>query len=101
MADDGMAGVQRLTELVSVGVLASWLPRDAVDEAVGAAGKGERRRGGKLPPHVVAYLVVAMALFPDCDYEEVAARLAEGLRGLGCWEEGWEPTSGGITQARR
>jgi hypothetical protein len=39
-------------------------------------GRGERRRGGKLPPRVVAYLVTALALFADEDYEEVAARLA-------------------------
>jgi Insertion element 4 transposase N-terminal/Transposase DDE domain len=101
MMDCGLAGGLRLTDLVSVGVLASWLPRDAVDEAVGACGKGARRRGGSLPPHVTAYLVVAMALFPDSDYEDVAARLAGGLRGLGCWDQEWEPTSGGITQARR
>jgi hypothetical protein len=44
--------------------------------AVEATGKSERRRGGKLPPRVVAYLVMALALFAEEDYEEVAARLA-------------------------
>jgi Insertion element 4 transposase N-terminal/Transposase DDE domain len=101
MVDCGLAGGQRLADLVSVGVLASWLPRDAVDEAVEACGKAARRRGGSLPPHVTAYLVIAMALFPDGDYEDVAARLAAGLDGLGCWDQGWEPTSGGITRARQ
>jgi acyl-CoA reductase-like NAD-dependent aldehyde dehydrogenase len=57
-------------------VLASWVPADAIADAVEAAGKQERRRGGKLPPRVVAYLVMALALFADEDYEEVAARLA-------------------------
>ena len=97
---EGVAGWSGVTDLVSVGLLASWLPRDDVDEAVEAAGRQARRRGGKLPPHVTAYLVIAMALFPDSDYEDVAARLAGGLRGLGCWDEEWEPTSGGITRAR-
>jgi hypothetical protein len=41
-------------------------------------------------------------LFADEDYEEVASRLTETLRGWGCWERGWEvPTSGGIAQARQ
>ena len=93
----------RLTDCISLGVLASWGPRDAVDDAVEATGKAARRRGGKLPPHVTAYFVMAMALFADEDYEEVAARLAGTLAGWGGWEESWGrvPTSGGITQARQ
>jgi hypothetical protein len=101
MVDAGAVAGGGLTELISVGVLASWLPRDAVDEAVAVTGRQARRAGGKLPPHVTAYLVIAMALFPDSDYEDVAARLAGGLAGLGCWDPGWEPTSGGIAQARK
>jgi hypothetical protein len=51
---------------------------------------------------VVVYLVMALALFADEDYEEVAARLAGTLEGWGAWEQEWEvPTSGGITQARQ
>ena len=92
----------RLTDWVSLGVLASSVPRDAVDEAVAVTGKRARRRDGKLPPHVVVYLVMALALFADDDYEEVAARLTETLASWGCWDEVWEvPTSGGITQARQ
>lgn len=91
-----------LTDWVSLGVLASWVPRDVVDDAVAACGKGARRAGGKLPPHVMVYFVMALALFADEDYEEVAARLTEVLRGWGCWERDWEvPTSGGIVQARQ
>jgi hypothetical protein len=96
-------GGGRLTDWVSLGVLASWVPADAIDDAVAAAGKGARRRGGKLPPRVTAYLVMALALFAGEDYEEVAARLAGTWADWGGWEEGWGsvPTSGGITQARR
>ena len=90
-----VAGSRVLTDWISLGVLASSVPRDVVDDAVAAAGKGARRAGGKLPPHVMVYLVMALALFADDDYEEVAARLAETLRGWGCWERDWEvPTSG-------
>ncbi len=103
MADnDVVTGGGGLTDWVSLGVLASWVPRDAVDEAVLQAGKGARRAGGKLPPHVMVYFVMALALFAEEDYEEVAARLTETLREWGCWDEAWEmPTSGGITQARQ
>jgi hypothetical protein len=96
------AGSRALADWISLGVLASSVPRDVVDEAVAATGKGARRAGGKLPPHVMVYLVMALALFADEDYEEVAARLTQALRGWGSWEQDWEvPTSGGITQARQ
>jgi Insertion element 4 transposase N-terminal len=93
----------RLTDWISLGVLTSWVSADAVDDAVAATGKGAQRRGGKLPPRVTAYLVMALALFADEDYEEVAARLAGTLADWGGWEESWGrvPTSGGITQARQ
>ena len=103
MADNGVVTAGgRLTDWVSLGVLASSVPRDAVDEAVAVTGKQARRRDGKLPPHVVVYLVLALALFSDDDYEEAAARLTGTLASWGCWDEVWEvPTSGGITQARQ
>jgi hypothetical protein len=103
MADDGVvAGSGRLTDWVSLGVLASWVPRDAVDDAIEATGKAARRSDRKLPPHVMAYFVMALALFADDDYEEVAVRLTETLASWGAWDQAWEvPTSGGITQARQ
>jgi hypothetical protein len=92
----------RLTDWISLGVLASSVPRDAVDAAVAAAGKGAKRSDGKLPPHVMVYFAMALALFAEEDYEEVAARLTETLASWGCWDASWSvPTSGGITQARK
>jgi Insertion element 4 transposase N-terminal/Transposase DDE domain len=92
----------QLADWVSLGVLASFVPRDAVDDAVAAAGKRARRSDGKLPPHVMVYLVMALALFPDDDYEEAAWRLTGTLASWGCWDESWAaPTSGGVTQARQ
>ena len=96
-----MAGLV-LTDLVSLGVLASRVPRDAVDGAVEATGKGARRRGGKLPPHVVVYLVMALALFGDEDYEEVTERLTGAWGSWGSWDRRWEPPAkGAVTQARQ
>jgi hypothetical protein len=102
MADNGVVAGGRLTDWVSLGVLAAFVPRDAVDDAIAAAGKQARRSDGKLPPHVMVYLVMALALFADDDYEEVAARLTETLTSWGCWDDSWSvPGSGGITQARQ
>ncbi len=60
-----MAGSGALTDWISLGVLASSVPRDVVDEAIAETGRGARRTGGKLPPHVVVYLVMALALFAE------------------------------------
>jgi hypothetical protein len=103
MAETGVvAGSGALTDWISLGVLAWWVPRDAVDDAIAETGKGAQRAGGKLPPHVMVYFVMALALFADDDYEEVAARLTETLRAWGSWDDACEvPTKGGITQARQ
>src|SRR6266568_4320597 len=102
MAETGVvAGSGALTDWISLGVLASAVPRDAVDDAIAETGKGALRAGGKLPPHVMVYFVMALALFAGDDYEEVAARLTETLRGWGCWGD-WEvPAKGAVTQARK
>jgi hypothetical protein len=90
-----------LPDLISLGVLAGSVPRDVVDAAVAAHGRSARRAGGKLPPHVMLYFAMALALYADDDYEEVMVRLSETLASWGCWDRDWtEPTSGGITQAR-
>jgi hypothetical protein len=87
-----------VTDWISLGVLASWVSRDAVDEAVEETGRAAKRSGGTIPPHVVVYFVMSLALFADEDYEEVALRLA-GV--LADWGAGWEPTSSGLAQARK
>jgi hypothetical protein len=92
----------RLSDWVSLGVLASWVSRDAVDEAVEATGKSARRKGGKCPPHVMVYFVMGLALWADEDYEEVWAQITRTLAGWGCWDESQERvTTGGLTQARQ
>src|SRR6266545_6829872 len=87
---------------VSIGVLVDAVPRDAVDEAVAACGVRERRSGGKLPAHVVTCLTLALSLFPDDDYEEVATKVTGSLDRFGCWDAAWSvPTASAITQARK
>lgn len=87
---------------VSVGVLVDAVPRDCVDDAVAVCGVRERRSDGKLPAHVITYLTLGLALFPDEDYEEVAARVTGSLDRFGCWDAAWSvPTASAITQARK
>jgi len=87
---------------VTLGVLVNAVPRDTVDDAVAACGVGEKRSDGKLPPHVITYLTLALSLFPDDDYEEVAARVTGSLDRWGCWSAGWSvPTASAVTQARK
>jgi hypothetical protein len=95
-------GVVVRPDQVSLGVLVSAVPRDAVDEAVAVCGVRERRRDGKLPAHVITYLTLALGLFPDDDYTEVATRVTGSLDRWGCWDAGWSvPTASAITQARK
>ncbi|HMR47688.1 MAG TPA: IS4 family transposase [Arachnia sp.] len=87
---------------VTIGVLVDSVLRDAVDEAVAVCGVRERRSDGKLPAHVTAYLTLALCLFPDDDYEEVAARVTGTLDRFGVWDASWTaPTASAITQARK
>jgi Insertion element 4 transposase N-terminal len=95
-------GVVVRPDQVSLGVLVSAVPRDVVDEAVAVCGVRERRRDGKLPAHVITYLTLALALFPDDDYTEVATKVTGSLDRWGCWDAGWSvPTASAITQARK
>ena len=97
----GVAG-SRLSDWISLGVLASWVPRNAVEDAVEVTGKAARRKGGKLPPQVMVYFVMALALFADEDYEEVWTRLTETLADWGGFGDDQAlVTTGGITQARQ
>ena len=87
---------------VTLGMLVDSVPRDAVDDAITACGVRERRSDGKLPAHVITYLTLGLALFPDDDYQEVATKVTGSLDKFGCWDAAWSvPTSSAITQARK
>jgi hypothetical protein len=95
-------GVVVRPDQVSLGVLVSAVPRDAVDEAVAVCGVREKRSDAKLPAHVVTYLTLALCLFPDDDYTEVATKVTGSLDRWGCWDAAWTvPTTSAITQARK
>jgi hypothetical protein len=92
-------GSSRLTDLVSLGALTSLVPGEVLEEAIAVHGCREQRVR-KLPAHVMVYLLMALCLYPDDDYEEVA----EKLTGMLAMVPGarWEaPTRGAITQARQ
>jgi len=87
---------------VTLGMLVNAVPRDAVDDAVAACGVREKRSDGKLPAHVITYLTLALCLFGEDDYEEVAARVTGSLDRWNCWNAAWSvPTASAITQARK
>jgi len=95
-------GVAVSSDQVTLGVLVDAVPRDAVDEAVAVCGVRERRSDGKLPAHVISYLVLALCLFAEDDYEEVATKVTGALDRFGCWDAAWSaPSASAITQARK
>jgi Insertion element 4 transposase N-terminal len=90
------------TDQVTLGVLISQVSREEVDAAIAVCGVREKRSDGKLPAHVTTYLTLALALFGEDDYEEVATKVTGSLDRFGCWDAAWTvPTSSGITQARK
>jgi hypothetical protein len=93
------AGPGRLTDLVGLGALTSLVPRQVLDEAIELHGCREERVR-KLPAHVMLYLLTALCLFADDDYEEVAEKLTGLLTAVPGVR--WEPpTRGAVTQARQ
>ncbi|WP_326829822.1 IS4 family transposase [Streptosporangium sp. NBC_01810] len=94
-----VGGSGRLTDLVGLGALTSLVPRHVLDAAIELHGCREERIR-KLPAHVVVYLLMALCLFPDDDYEEAAEKLTGLLASVP--GSGWEPpTRGAVTQARQ
>ena len=65
---------ERLTDRISVGVLTSTFPPVLVDEVLKATGRVEKRHR-LLPARVVVYFTLAMCLWADEGYEEVARLL--------------------------
>ena len=90
----------RLTDRIAVGVLTSTFPPALVDEVLEVTGRASQRHR-LLPARVVVYFTLAMCLWADEEYVEVARLLVGGLRTMARWRGSWRvPTSGAITQAR-
>lgn len=91
----------RLTDGISLGVLAGEVPRDLIDEVLVETDRRERR-SRLLPAHVMVRFCQAMCLFFDDDYEEVMKKLVGSWDDMNPWSDSWQvPTTSAITQARQ
>jgi hypothetical protein len=92
--------IRRLTDSISLGVLADVLPRDLIEEVLNETGKREKR-SRLLPAHVIVRFCQAMCLFYEDDYEEVMRKLAGSLEDMNSWSGTWHvPSVSAISQAR-
>ena len=71
----------RITDYVSLGVIAKTVPLAKVHAALAATGRGSIRQRD-LPAHVVVYYVIALALYMQSSCREVLRCLLEGLQWL-------------------
>jgi hypothetical protein len=90
----------RITDHISLGVVAKTFPAARVREVLEATGKaGKRQRD--LPSHVVVYYVIALALYMNSSCREVLRCLLEGLQWLRKPSSPLKVTGkSGISQAR-
>ena len=71
----------RISDYISLGVIAKTFPADKIEAVLAATGKASVRRR-ELPARVVVYYVIALALFMQSSYREVLRCLLEGLQWL-------------------
>ncbi|MGH8647710.1 MAG: IS4 family transposase [Burkholderiales bacterium] len=71
----------RITDYISLGVVAKFFPREKVDAALERTGRASVRERD-LPAHVVVYYVIALALYMRSSYREVLRCLLEGVQWL-------------------
>lgn len=90
----------RITDYISLGVVAKTFPKARVEAVLRRTGKtSERQRD--LPAHVVVYYVIALALYMHASYREVLRCLLEGVQWLA--DKNLEPrvaAPSSISQAR-
>jgi hypothetical protein len=92
------AGI-RLSDHISLGVIAKTFPLEEVRQVLAATGKaGERERD--LPAHVMVYHAIALVLYMTASTREVLRCLLEGLRWLWGAEAVRVAGKSGISQAR-
>lgn len=77
----GLPEGTRITDCISLGVLAKTFPMAKVHAALAATGKMTRRHRD-LPAHVVVYYVLARALYMEVAHREVLRCLLEGIKWL-------------------
>ena len=71
----------RITDYISLGVIAKTFPLERVRSVLAATGKASVRERD-LPAHVVVYYAIALALYMQSSYREVLRCLLEGLQWL-------------------
>jgi Transposase DDE domain/Insertion element 4 transposase N-terminal len=71
----------RITDYISLGVIAKTFPLAQVRSVLAATGKASLRQRD-LPAHVVVYYVIALALYMQASYREVLRCLLEGIQWL-------------------
>lgn len=90
----------RVTDFISLGVLAESFPLDKIHEVLQQTGRQSQRQR-HLPAHIVVYYVIALALYMEVSYGEVLRCLLEGLEWLGLPVQRIRCTGrSGISQAR-
>ena len=91
----------RLSDYLSLGVIARIYPRDLVDQVL-LETRSKEKRQRLLPARLVVYYVIALALFFGEAYEEVMRKMVGGLRFVAAWERAWKvPTASALCQARQ
>lgn len=95
-----LEGGSRISDFITLGVVARMFPADRVEEALRRTGKMSMRNRD-LPAHVVVYYVIALALFSQASCREVLRCLLEGVQWLlGAGTEVKVAGKSGISQAR-
>jgi hypothetical protein len=92
------AGI-RLSDHISLGVIARTFPLDQVREILAETSKASERERD-LPAHVMVYYAIALALYMGSSTREVLRCLLEGLRWLWGAEAVRVAGKSGISQAR-
>jgi Insertion element 4 transposase N-terminal/Transposase DDE domain len=92
------AGI-RVSDHISLGVIARTFPRDQVRQVLAETGRASERERD-LPAHVMVYYAIALALYAGSGTREVLRCLLEGLRWLWGAEAVRVAGKSGISQAR-
>src|SRR3954449_13229884 len=98
-APAGLPAGIRVSDHISLGVIARTFPLGEVREVLAGTGRASERERD-LPAHVMVYYAVALALYMDSGTREVLRCLLEGLRWLCGAEAVRVAGKSGISQAR-
>ena len=98
-APAGLPAGIRLSDHISLGVIAGTFPLDQVRQILADTGKASVRERD-LPAHVMVYYAIALALYMGASTREVMRCLLEGLRWLWGAEAIRVAGKSGISQAR-